>query len=74
MISLTWNLIDQTELTSKIETDSERAGRQLRGREGGDGGIKQKGKRTHGHGQQCDDCEGGREFKDSLKGLNLMEK
>ena len=23
------------------------------------GGIKQKGKRTHGHGQQCGDCWGG---------------
>ena len=22
------------------------------------GGIKQKGERTHGHGQQCGDCEG----------------
>ena len=24
----------------------------------GDGGIKQKGKRTHGHGQQCGDWGG----------------
>ena len=24
----------------------------------GGGGIKQKGKRTHGHGQQCGDCWG----------------
>ena len=24
----------------------------------GDGGIEQKGKRTHGHGQQCGDCWG----------------
>ena len=23
---------------------------------GGHGGIEQKGKRTHGHGQQCSDC------------------
>ena len=22
------------------------------------GGIEQKGKRTHGHGQQCGDCRG----------------
>ena len=27
------------------------------GRLGG-GGIKQKGERTHGHGQQCGDCRG----------------
>ena len=26
----------------------------------GVGGIEQKGKRTHGHGQQCGDCGGGR--------------
>ena len=26
----------------------------------GDGGIDQKGKRTHGHGQQCGDCGGGK--------------
>ena len=33
-------------------------------------GIEQKGKRTHGHGQQCGDCceVGG------IKGLMLMEK
>ena len=24
----------------------------------GSGGIEQKGKRTHGHGQQCGDCGG----------------
>ena len=24
----------------------------------GCGGIEQKGERTHGHGQQCDDCWG----------------
>ena len=24
----------------------------------GDGGIEQKGKRTHGHGQECADCWG----------------
>ena len=24
----------------------------------GGGGIEQKGKRTHGHGQQCGDCRG----------------
>ena len=26
------------------------------GRERAGGGIKHKGKRTHGHGQQCGDC------------------
>ena len=30
------------------------------------GGIEQKGKRTHGHGQQCGDCWGG----GSIRGLN----
>ena len=49
---------EQSELTSKIETDPQiestltAMGRgRLRGRR-----IKQKGKRTHGHGQQCGDC------------------
>ena len=51
---------EQSELTSKIETDPQiestltAMGRgRLRGRR-----IKQKGKRTHGHGQQCGDCRG----------------
>ena len=35
------------------------------GRLGG-GGIEPKGKRTHGHGQQCGDCWG----KRSIRGLN----
>ena len=30
---------------------------EVRGKLGG-GGIEQKGKRTHGHGQQCDDYRG----------------
>ena len=46
----------QTEPKSKIEADSQIAGWQLRG--SGGGGIGQKGKRAHGHGQQCDDCWG----------------
>ena len=39
------------------------------GRRGGEG-IEQKGKRTHGHGQQCGDCwaEGG------IRGLNGNRK
>ena len=32
----------------------------------GDGGIEQKGKRTHGHGQQCGDYSG----KGEYRGLN----
>ena len=32
----------------------------------GGGGIKQKGKRTHGHGHQCGDCVGG----GVIRGLN----
>ena len=32
----------------------------------GGGGIEQKGKKTHGHGQQCGDCEGA----ESIRGLN----
>ena len=27
------------------------------------GGTEQKGKRTHGHGQQCGDYWGGRQYK-----------
>ena len=32
----------------------------------GGGGIKQKGKRTHGHGQPCGDCKG----EGDIRGLN----
>ena len=39
------------------------------GRLGG-GGIKQKGERTHGHGQQCGDCRGER----GIRALNGNEK
>ena len=35
-------------------------------RELGSGGIELKGKRTHGHGQQCGDCWGER----GVRGLN----
>ena len=30
------------------------------------GGIEQKGKRIHGHGQQCDDCNG----EEAIRELN----
>ena len=34
-------------------------------------GIKQKIKRTHGHGQQCVDCRGGGEWvEEGIKGVN----
>ena len=58
---------EQTELISKIETDSPRAGWQLVG-EGQvrGGGIDQKGKRTHGHGQQCGDGWG----EQCIRGVN----
>ena len=39
------------------------------GRLGG-GGTEQKGKRTHGHGQQCGDCWG----EGSIRRLNSKEK
>ena len=35
-----------------------------RGGKLGGGGIEHKGKRSHGHGQQCSDCKGG-----SIRGL-----
>ena len=56
---------DQTELTSKIKTDSEIESRLTAINEGGlrDGGVQLKGKTTHGHGQQCGDCGGGGGFK-----------
>ena len=41
------------------------AGGGREGRLGGRGGIKQKGKRTGGHGQQCGDCQG----EEGIKGL-----
>ena len=35
-------------------------------------GIEQKGKRTHGHGQQCGDCWGA--GRGDIRGLNGNEK
>ena len=53
---------EQTELTSKTETDSEVESRWQRVGGGAGavegGGMEQKGKRTHGHGQQCGDFWG----------------
>ena len=47
---------EQTELTSKIETDSEMESRMTAMRGGLEGGgMEQKGKRTHGHRRQCGD-------------------
>ena len=48
---------EQTELTSKIERDSSKENRfDSYGVGLGGQGIEQKGKRAHGHGQQCGDC------------------
>ena len=61
---------EQTELTGKTETDSQIESRwQLGGRVGA-GRIEQKGKRTHGHGQQCGDCGG----LGGIRGLNGNRK
>ena len=48
-------------------TASSGGGRKLGGR-----GIEQKGKRTHGHGQQGGDCGGSRrlEVEESITGMN----
>ena len=51
---------EQDELTNKIKTDSQIESR-LTAKGGGklgSGGIEQKGKSNHGHGQQCGDCGG----------------
>ena len=41
----------------------------------GDGGIEQKGKRTHRHGQHCGDClgRGVRELKGNVKSTIKMK-
>ena len=49
---------EQTELTSKIRdrlVDGEQLRQLVGGREARGGGTEQKGKRTHGQGQQCGD-------------------
>ena len=67
-----WNLMNKTELTSKMETDSYMESRMTakQGGRWGGGGIAQKGKKTHGRGQQCGDCVEER----SIGGLNGNEK
>ena len=65
MVSLICGNNDQSELTSKMKTDSESRLTALGvGLEGG--GIKQKGARTHRYGQQCGDCWG----VGGIRGLN----
>ena len=46
---------EKTDLKWKTETDSERECMVTAMRGLGSGGIEQKGKRTHGQGQQCGD-------------------
>ena len=47
---------EQTELTSKVETDSDREQADSSGGWGlGSAGVEPKGKRAHGHGPQCGD-------------------
>ena len=61
---------EQTELTRKRgKTHRWRAGGHRGVRLGGRG-TEQKGKRTHGYGQQCGDCWG----EGGLSGLNGNEK
>ena len=43
---------ERAELTSKTETESQQYESSITA---GGGGTEQKGKRTHGHGQQCSD-------------------
>ena len=64
-------LNEQTELTGKIETDSWIESRLTALGQGlGGGGIKLKGRRTHGHGQQCGDGEG----EMGIRGTNSIGK
>ena len=51
---------EQNKLTNRIETDSQMESRMTASRKERlkGGGMEQKGKRTHGHGQQCGDCWG----------------
>ena len=50
---------EKCDLTSKTDADSDGEQKTAgRGWRLGGGGIEQKRKRTHGHGQQCGDCGG----------------
>ena len=61
MISLTCESNKQTELTNKVKTDLYRENRMTaKGQALEGGGTKQRGKRTHGHGQHDCDCDGER--------------
>ena len=61
MSEILWYLSfsEQAELTRRMGADSEMESRATasKGRLVG-GGTEQKGKRTHGYGQQCGDCWG----------------
>ena len=61
---------EHTELTSKTEMDSQRADDIQWWGKLGSGGIGQKGKRTHGHGQQCRDCW----WQGGIRGVNGNRK
>ena len=52
---------------SQLDSRMTASGGQVRS---GGGGIEQKGKRTHEHGQQCGDCCG----EGSIRGLNCNGK
>ena len=61
---------EQAELTRKMGADSQTESRTTaKGREGRDGRIERKGKRTQG--QQCADWRGAEE---GIRGLNVMKK
>ena len=73
---------EETELTRKVETDSESRLTALRM---GVEGWKDQGKRTRGHGQQCGGCKGwegdirgvngnGKNYNKKIKILNMFQK
>ena len=67
---------EQTELISKTETDSDREQADSSVGKGGGRGVKQRRKRTPGHGQQGGDCRVGAwvEVEKSIKGINGNRK
>ena len=54
---------EQTELTSKTETDTDTG--QTKSSEAGGGRVEQK-RRKRTHGQQCGDCGGGVEVEEGV--------